>query len=90
MIGAGECCIHMALLTLFMFKFANPEVSDMTNWIRVYLIFQILTWIKWTLTELYYTVKKVEWVKIGCLHVTLCIIVLAMAVANYMEFENEC
>ena len=85
MIGAGECCIHMALLTLFMFKFANPEVSNMTNWIKIYLEFQIVTWIKWTITELYYTIKKVEWVIVGSLHVTLCLIVLSMAVNNYLS-----
>lgn len=60
MIGAGECCIHMSLLTLFVFKFGNPSHNDFYDWIIVYLIIQILTWIKWTLTEAYYTYKKVE------------------------------
>ena len=48
MIGAGECCIHMALLTLFLYKFAKPdENNNNSNWLEAYLIIQILTWIKW-------------------------------------------
>ena len=89
MIGAGECCIHMALLTLFLSKFAYPDGNNET-WLSFYLIFQILTWIKWLLTEAYYTYKKVEWVPIGCVHVALCTIVLGMAVANYIEVNDKC
>ena len=89
MIGAGECCIHMALLTLFIFKFGEPNRNnDLSGWLEAYLIIQILTWIKWTITEAYYTYKKVEWVPIGCIHVMLCIIVLCMAIENYVEVEN--
>ena len=94
MIGAGECCIHMALLTLFMYHFAKPDDNnddDVTNnWLEMYLIVQVLTWVKWLLTEAYYTYKKVEWVPIGCVHVFLCAVVLAMAIGNYIEVTNKC
>jgi len=91
MIGAGECCIHMSVLTLFCYKFAHPDRNDdLSNWVEAYLIIQILTWIKWTITEAYYTYKKVEWVVIGCVHVALCLIVLSMAIANYSEVKTKC
>jgi len=91
MIGAGECCVHMALLTLFAYKFIDPNYAfNMDNWIRFYLVVQVLTWIKWTLTEAYYTYKKVEWVAIGCVHVLLCIVVLSFAIFNYIEVETKC
>ena len=91
MIGAGECCIHMALLTLFVFEFGKPDRnSDKHDWMTAYLIIQILTWIKWTITEAYYTYQKVEWVPIGCVHVFLCLVVLTMAVINYHEVEDKC
>ena len=91
MIGAGECCVHMALLTLFLYKFAKPDGNnDNSNWLESYLIIQILTWIKWLLTEAYYTYKKVEWVPIGCVHVILCSVVLGMAIGNYIEVKDKC
>lgn len=82
--------VHVSLLTLFVFKFGNPSHNDFYDWIRVYLIIKILTWIKWTLTEAYYTYKKVELFTIGCVHVFLCLVVLAMTVMNYIEFDNKC
>jgi hypothetical protein len=91
MIGAGECCVHMSLLTLFIFKFGVPDRNiDLSDWMEAYLIIQILTWIKWTITEAYYTYKKVEWFVIGCVHVTLCLIVLSMAIANYTNVKTNC
>ena len=91
MIGAGECCVHMAILTLFLYKFAKPNGNNVnSNWLEIYLIIQILTWIKWLLTETYYTYKKVEWVPIGCVHVILCSIVLGMAIINYIEVKDKC
>lgn len=90
-VGAGECCIHMALLTLFIYKFGNPNRNkDIDDWMEAYLIIQILSWIKWTFTEAYYTFKKVEWVPIGCVHIFLCLVVLSMAIANYIEYHNHC
>ena len=89
-IGAGECCIHMALMNIFAYKFANPNNTNFDDWVRAYLIIQIFSWIKWTLTEAYYTWKKVEWVPIGCVHIVLCLIVLSFAITNYIEVEKKC
>ena len=92
-IGAGECCIHMALMNLFVYKFGKPDGNqsdDISNWIEAYLIIQILSWIKWTLTEAYYTYKEVEWVTIGYVHITLCLGVLGMAIGNYYEVKDKC
>lgn len=91
-IGAGECCIHMSILTYFGYKFGYPDGMDsnMEDHLKAYLIIQILSWIKWTLTEFYYTYTDVEWVPLGCLHVFLCLIVLAMACVNYHEVNEKC
>ena len=89
--GAGECCIHMALLTIFMLKFGKPNRNqDISDWLEAYLIFQILSWIKWTLTEAYYTYTRVEWLPIGYLHTLLCIIVLSLSITNYITIKEEC
>ena len=91
MIGAGECCIHMSLLTIFMYKFGYPNNNQNNpSWVNSYLIMQILTWIKWTFTEAYYTYYNVEWIPIGCVHVFLCTVVLTFAVLNYDEVITKC
>ena len=86
-IGAGEGSIHMSLLTLFVYKFANPGNSGMLenrSWLKGYLVFQFLSWIKWMITEAYYTYKGVEWSLIGYIHVFFCGIVLSLAIENYL------
>tara|TARA_B100002019_G_C21234311_1_gene581882 strand:- start:328 stop:786 length:459 start_codon:yes stop_codon:yes gene_type:complete len=91
-IGAGECCIHMAIMNYFAYIFADPQKIDssFTNYLEAYCIIQVLTWIKWTVTEFYYTYTKIEWVPIGCLHIFLCLCVLGMAIANYAEVKGKC
>lgn len=91
-IGAGECCIHMTIMNLFGYIFANPEKisSNLKEYLEGYLIVQICTWIKWTLTEAYYTYTKIEWVPIGILHIFLCLCVLAMSITNYIEVKDNC
>ncbi len=91
-IGAGECCVHMSLMNYFGMKFGNPSDNDnLSNWLmHLYCIIQILTWVKWTLTEAYYTYKDVEWPPIGCVHVMLCIIVLALSIQQYVEVSENC
>ena len=92
-IGAGECCLVMAAFGVFCYKALHPNKTNdngLSDWTEAYLIFQIICWIMWTITEAYYTIEKVEWRTIGCVHVTLCIAVLIMAITNYSEVKNNC
>lgn len=91
--SCGLCCIVMGILTEFCHQSLNPENTmfsvnkeDLTG---NYLIFQILCWTCWTLTELYYTFKKIEWCVIGCIHVMLCLFVLILSTECYfLHLEN--
>ena len=42
----------------------------------------------WTLTEIFYTYKQVEWSKIGPIHVGLCLIVLGFSIAAKVTYHN--
>ena len=62
-----------------------------SNYIRIgddFLTLQVVTWCVWTLTEIYYTYKGVEWGVIGPVHVALCVLVLSFSVAAKIEYHN--
>ena len=84
--GAGECCLVMAALNYFCYNSLDPIITNqtcMSHVTKYYLEFQIATWVMWFLTELYYTVTRVEWPVVGSLHVVLCSIVLYQAYDVY-------
>lgn len=92
-IGAGECCIVMAVLTTFCYYLMLPEISDFNiinhrPIVYRYVEFQIFCWVMWFLTELYYTVKGIEWPIIGSVHVILCGIVLFQVIMVYLNLQE--
>ena len=79
--GAGECCFVMAFL-MFMLK-DNIEYNKKIINIK----FQIVFWIMWTYTELYYGLTGVEYPIISTIHVVLCMAVLFLSIKAYNQLK---
>ena len=83
MIGAGECCIVMAILTHYidimielLYIHVKPPRNCIFTSINAYLIMQMWIWVTWTCTEAYYTWIQVETTWLGIVHVIMCLFVL--------------
>jgi hypothetical protein len=94
--GAGECCIVMAYSVVFVIQLIIAiknivEGDDPKNYLYIgdnFLTVQIVTWLMWTFTEIYYTWKQVEWELIGPVHVILCLIVLSFSINAKIMYSN--
>lgn len=92
--GAGECCLVMAYSVYFAIAWTYAimniaEGADPCDFVHLgdyFLTIQILTWCMWTLTEIFYTYKKVEWEVVGPIHVIMCIIVLSFSISENTHY----
>ena len=94
--GAGECCLVMAYSVYFAIAWTYAimhivEGADPCDFVHLgddFLTIQILTWCMWTLTEIFYTYKKVEWEVVGPIHAFLCIVVLPFSISAKTYYSD--
>ena len=77
-IGAGQCCLVMAVLTYYCRRCKDPA----------YWTWQTAIWVMFTVNEAYYTwVRHVEPNTTGTVHVVLCSAVLYCAVDGMLKYR---